>query len=336
MSSARHAARLTAQGLSGPPATSVDAVVTRLLAVQAQDLQGARLAVRARSAGLTSSDVDAALADGRLVVDWLCRGTLHLVRREDHAELHALTTPQLARTSERRLRQEGVDATQAARGVEVVRETVGAGPATRDELRTRLDEAGVPVARQGFVHVLMAASLQGVCVRGPVVDGAQAFVDRETWLGPQPPLDRDAALGRLAVRYLTGHGPATAADLARWAGTSLGDARRAVQLAGDAVVVDEDGTADLVDREPPRPLPPPRLLGPFEPLLLGWTSRADVIGPHVRLVTDNGLFRAFVLVDGRAVATWSAARRRVTVTPLEPCDADLDDEVADVERFLSS
>lgn len=306
----------------------------RLLAVQAQDLRGARLALRVRSTGLSASDVDAALADGRLVVDWLCRGTLHLVRREDHAELHALTTPQLARTSERRLLQEGVNPAQAARGVGVVRDAVAQGTATREDLRARLVDAGVPVARQALVHVLMAASLQGVCVRGPVVDGAQAFVDRKGWLGPTPPLDREAALARLAVRYLTGHGPATAADLSRWAGITLGDARLGLQLAGEQVVAVEDGLVGLARRQPTRPLPPPLLLGPFDPLLLGWTSRADVVGQHVRLVTDNGLFRPFVLVDGRAVATWSVARDRVTVTPLEPLDMDLLAEVSDVERFL--
>lgn len=308
--------------------------MARLLAVQAQDLRGARLAVRARSTGLAASDVDAALANGRLVVDWLCRGTLHLVRREDHAELHALTTPQLARTSERRLRQEGVDRAQAVRGVQVVRDAVRRGPATREDLRARLVDADVPVARQALVHVLMAASLQGVCVRGPVIDGAQAFVDRESWLGPTPPIDRDAALARLAVRYLTGHGPATAADLSRWAGTTLGDARSGMQLAGEQVVVDQDGLADLAGRQPSRPLPPPILIGPFDPLLLGWTSRAGVVRQHVGLVTDNGLFRPFVLVEGRAVATWSVARDRVAVVPLEPVDLDLRAEVADVERFL--
>ncbi|HVI35668.1 MAG TPA: hypothetical protein VM684_05525, partial [Gaiellales bacterium] len=55
--------RLTSQLLAGPPATSVLDVVDRLLAVQAQDPRGARLAVRARSAGLHASDLDSALND---------------------------------------------------------------------------------------------------------------------------------------------------------------------------------------------------------------------------------------------------------------------------------
>src|SRR3954452_15745806 len=112
--------RLTAQLLAGPPATSVLDVVDRLLAVQAQDPRGARLAVRARSTGLHSSDVDAALNDRELVVSWLNRGTLHLVRTADYWWLHELTSPQLATGNATRLRQEGVESDAADRGVDAV------------------------------------------------------------------------------------------------------------------------------------------------------------------------------------------------------------------------
>ena len=64
------------------------------------------------------------------------------------------------------------------------------------------------------------------------------------------------------------------------------------------------------------PLPAPRLLGAFDPLLLGWTSREEVVGPHKLLVTINGIFRPFALVDGRAVATWRLAGGKVTIEHL--------------------
>ena len=46
-------------------------VAGRLLAIQAQDPRGARLAIRARSAGLSASDVDSALTGRSLIVTWL-------------------------------------------------------------------------------------------------------------------------------------------------------------------------------------------------------------------------------------------------------------------------
>ncbi len=338
------AARLTAQRLSGPPAVSPEAVAGHLLAVQAQDARGARLAVRSRTHGLSAADVDAALTERRsLVVSWLQRGTLHLVPSADYWWLHPLTTPQLRTGSERRLRQEGVSPQQAERGVDVVMDAVATAPRTREELRALLDDAGVPTARQALVHVLMAASLRADLVRGPVVDGQQAFVSASRWLGPAPSaLDGEEALARLAVRYLLGHGPATPRDLAGWAGITLRAARRAFASAGEQVQpVGGDAAPELVDlreREPAAPLPPPRLLGQFDPVLHGWADRTPFVGEHRQVVTTNGLFRACALVSGRVVGIWRLSGGVVTIEPLEPVPADvlaaLDDEAADVRRFL--
>jgi Winged helix DNA-binding domain len=74
--------RSAAQLLDASRPRSAPNVVERLVAVQAQDLRSARLALRARSSGLTATDVERELTEQRsLVVGWLLRGTLHLVRR---------------------------------------------------------------------------------------------------------------------------------------------------------------------------------------------------------------------------------------------------------------
>jgi hypothetical protein len=333
------AARLTAQLLSGSPATSPEAVTQRLLAVQAQDARGARLAVRSRSVGLQATDVDDALNDGRLVITWVNRGTLHLIRAEDYWLLHPLTTPQLVTGNRRRLRQEGVSERQAERGVEVVAEAVARGPQTRAELRARLDAARVPTARQALVHVLMAATLRGDVVRGPMRGAEHAYVAVSDWLGDAPEaLERPDALALLARRYLAGHGPADARDLARWAGLTLGDAHIAFRGIADEVVERPDGLIDLADRDPAATLPAPRLLGPFDPLLLGWVSRASLVGTHHGVVTTNGLFRACALVKGRVVAIWGLSGTTLTLQLLEPLSAGvvkaLRGDAADVVRFL--
>ena len=101
-----------------------------------------------------------------------------------------------------------------------------------------------------------------------------------------------------------------------------------------------DGLAEL-PAAPQRPavLPPPRLLGAFDPLLLGWASRDPVTGPHKHIVTNNGLFRPFALAGGRAVATWTFSGGRVVLAPFTPLDARtqaaLDAEATDVTRFLA-
>lgn len=311
-------------------------MVGRLLAVQAQDPRGARLAVRARSEGLQASDVDDALNSRELVTTWVNRGTLHLIRSEDYPWLHALTTPQLATSNATRLRQEGVSAEQAERGVSVVEAELSDGPRTRPQLKAALDSAGVPTMRQALAHVLFLATLRGVCVRGPVVGKEQAFVLVKDWLPPAPEVDGERALGELARRYLAGHGPSTDRDLMRWAGITVGAARKGLsqlRLVGDDLV-------DLAghDAAPLPPLPPPRLLGPWDELLMGWQSREPVLGGHTGVVTMNGIVKPIALVRGKVVATWGLPKGRVALQPFGDLSGTvaraLEKDAADVHRFL--
>lgn len=336
------AARLTAQLLAGPPARDPVAVAERLLAVQGQDQRGARLAVRARSEGLSAADVDRALTEERsLLITWLNRGTLHLVRSEDYPWLHALTAPSQRTGNMRRLVQEGVSPDDAERGVAAMeRALADEGPLTRHQLRERIGAAGVRTEGQALVHVLVLATLRGLAVRGPMVEGKHAYVLVRDWLGEQRPVERDRALAELARRYLAGHGPASDRDLARWAGLPLRDARAGLKAIASELGELDGGLVDLAARPPAAALPPPRLLGPFDPLLLGWTSREDVLGQYQQLVTVNGIFRPFALVRGRAAASWSMPRGEVVIEPfgrLGAADAAaLEEDAADVVRFLGS
>jgi Winged helix DNA-binding domain len=338
----RDARRLAAQLLSGPPAGGVGQVIDRLLAVQAQDLRAARLAIRSRTNGLTAADVDRELNDRTLVVTWLNRGTLHAVRPQDYWWLQRLTTPQLATGNAKRLEQEGVSPAQADRGVSVIERAIEAhGPMTRSQLRMLVASADVPVAGQALVHILMLSAIRGLTVRGPIIGTQQAFVLVRDWLGEPPGVtDRDTALCELARRFLAGHGPADDRDLARWAGITLGGARRGLRAVGAELEERPGGLVDLAGRDAPEGRPRPKLLGGFDPLLHGWVDRTPVLGTNQTIVTKNGLFRPFALVDGRAVATWSVPRGQVKLEPFDriaaPILADLAREARDVERFLAA
>jgi hypothetical protein len=312
-----------------------------LLAVQAQDPRAARLAIRVRTSERRASAVDRALTEERsLIITWANRGTLHLIAAEDEAFLHALTTPQLRSASDRRLAQEGVSPAGAERGINAIVKALGLqGPMTRAQLRAVLENAGVPTAGQALVHVLFRATLDGLIVRGPMVGRDHAFVLVADWLGERPRVDRADALAELARRYLAGHGPACDRDLAKWTNVPLRDARAGLQAVASELDQRADGLVDLPGR-PQAPLPPPRLLGPFDPLLLGWESRAFLHDGAPKLIADNGLIRAVALVGGRPAGNWSIRGKgvelqlwerqsRATVTALER-------EAAAVEAYLEA
>jgi hypothetical protein len=312
------AERLTAQALAGEPLRSPEAVAERLLAVQGQDPRGARLAVRARTQGVTAADVDRALTDRRsLLITWLNRGTLHLVRSEDYPWLHALTAPTHLASCRRRLQQEGIPEDAGEKAMKTIEATLAEdGPLSGKDLRARLGAAGVRTEGQAFIHLMFLAAARGILVRGPMLGKQHAYVLVRDWLGEQRPVDRERAVAELARRYLVGHGPADDHDLARWAGLPLRDARAGLAAIASELEQREDGLVELRGSPEAAPLPPPRLLGAFDPLLLGWTSREEVVGPHEVLVTTNGIFRPFALVDGRAVARWGLAGGKVTIEHL--------------------
>jgi hypothetical protein len=142
------------------------------------------------------------------------------------------------------------------------------------------------------VHLLFATVTRGIAVQGPMIGAEHAFVHTREWLGtasvPPSSGERERALAELARRYLGGHGPATDADLARWAGLPLRDARAGLRTIGGELVEIGGGLVDLASRRPDGEQPdvvPGPASGAAEPattlpprLLPSW-ARASSAGP---------------------------------------------------------
>jgi hypothetical protein len=136
---------------------------------------------------------------------------------------------------------------------------------------------------------------------------------------------REEALRRLAVRYITGHGPADARDLAWWSGLTLTDARLGLALAapGLAALQTEEGTrhvdpAVLDGHRGGRRRPDAaHLLPGFDEYTVGYADRRLVLEDRYRGAVGpaaNGLFRPAVLAAGKVAGTWSQELRAGAVT----------------------
>lgn len=321
-------ARLSAQGLLAAPGAGAtpDSVVRHLGLVQAQDLAQAFWALGVRAPGSTASTVRAAFDGGTIVRTWAARGTLMLVAPELLDDVLTVTGPRMRAQTATGFRDAGIDADCIASLVPVA---VGccAGGATRGQLLEAIRAAGQDTTGQRGYHLLMALSLERAIVQGPMADGGgvrQLFVPYRSWIGGtgNDGGDPGASLARLALRYFTGHGPATVADFAWWLGLPLRPVRAvlaALETAGRLVPrpvggidywVASAAAADLVDGAPGPGARAVLALPGFDEFLLGYRERgASLPAEHAQRVVPggNGVFRRTIVHGGATIGTWDPA-----------------------------
>ena len=297
-------------------------------AMQAQDLASGEWSFGVRSPGLTQAEVHRATVDREILRTWPMRGTVHFVPPRDARWMLEVTGVRALAGAARRREVLGLTDATVDAAAEVLREALqGGGCLTRSQCVELLVDVGVHTASEHGYHLLWYASQIGVTCIGPQEGKEQTFVLLDEWVPDPRVLERDEALGELALRFVRSHGPVTRQDLARWTGLTAGDARRAITLAGDALEpVDVGGTemvvtAGLLDRGSV-PCPEVLLLPGFDEYMLGYKDRDAMLSTEEfeRVVPGrNGVFKATVVVRGRVAGIWGRTLRKgsveVTVTP---------------------
>jgi hypothetical protein len=198
------------------------------------------------------------------------------------------------------------------------------------------------------MHLALTAVVSGIACLGPDKGKQTCLVRRQDWLPMPPAFDRDSALAELALRYLSGFGPATDRDFAYWSGLPLRDVRAGLEsISGELEQVRiGDGDALALRGSLPR-LPAKgqlRMLGNFDTYLLGWKDRGfSVSGEHAQHVKEGGggWIRPVIVEDGIVVGGWRSKRAngRLEVTlnlpraERERLGSKLEAEVADISRF---
>jgi winged helix DNA-binding protein len=219
--------RLRSQHLVAPRAAGAREIVGSLLAVQAENSSQAAWAVAARTRRPDRADLATLLDEGAVLRTHVLRPTWHFVRADDLGWLLDLTGPRVRRVTGQQLRTvHGLDERAIERAVAAVTEALaGRGQLTRGQLADELRERGIERNGQMLMILLAHAELDGLICSGAVVDDEHTYALTAERVPASRRLDRVEALAELALRYFTGHGPATERDLAYWATLTLTDVR---------------------------------------------------------------------------------------------------------------
>jgi hypothetical protein len=226
---------LRSQHLAPPHTASASEVVGALVAVQAENPAQAAWAVASRTQDPDHADLAGLLDDGAVVRTHVLRPTWHFVRAEDIGWLLDLTGPRVRRVTGQQLRvAHGLDERSVGQAVEAVTRALATrGHLTRAQLGDELRESGIGGSGQLLMILLAHAELDGLICSGRRVNDEHTYALMSERVPAARRLGRDEALAEIALRYFTGHGPATERDLAYWATLTLTDVRAGLHQVRD-------------------------------------------------------------------------------------------------------
>ena len=321
--------------------------VERLGGLQAQSTTSPYLSLWTRLEGFEREQLVRALKRRRLVKALIQRGTLHIVTPSDfwafataRRELGGILWPPsyAARLPDgpaggargvgrRRARGRRADVQGGARAARAATRSRGCSPTF---IWRR-------VQGQAYVVHVPPSGIWGYGGHG-VYTAAEGTVAG----GPPPP---EEAFDQLVRRYLAAYGPATKQDIGQWAGIPrLAPIAASLERQSLRTFRDEQGRmlydlprAPLPDADTPAPV---RLVPRFDNLVLSHADRSRILGdlPPSRIVTNNGLVHATILVDGFVAGTWQLDKGRVTLEPFAPLGRStqraLNEEIERLETFV--
>jgi hypothetical protein len=173
-----------------------------------------------------------------------------------------------------------------------------------------LEKSGIDTGNQKSYHLMHTAELNGIVCSGKLNGKKQTYALLEERVQKIKSLTREEALARLAQRYFTSHCPATLQDFTWWSGLSAADARHALEMVKNNFVSETIGaqTYWLTNSFsiPETNKTSVYLLPAFDEFIISYRDRSAVLPlEHTRkAVSNNGLFRPVILVNGKVAGLW--------------------------------
>jgi hypothetical protein len=256
----------------------------------------------------TEALIEQAIAARTIVRTWPMRGTLHFVTPQDIRWMSMVLTPRVIARSATIYKQAGLDKATFAKSRKLfIHALEGGRQLTRNEMYEVLEQGKILTTDQRGLHIIGHLAQEGLLCLGPRNGKQQTFVLLDEWIPSSRILARDEALGELAKRYFTSHGPATLNDYAWWSGLTVADAKDGLEIVKtqlDHEVV-EDATYWMAQNRPVGPNSTTTYLLPaYDEYTVAYKDRSAVLNPVHAELARNGIFNPVMIADGNVVGTW--------------------------------
>lgn len=314
--------RLHTQRIEGEQYRSAEETVKWMGAIQAQDYKMALWAIGLRTRGITKSEVEQAIFEKKIVRTWAMRHTIHFVALEDVKWMIELSSERMLKYYSGHVEKNtGLNVHQLNYCKEIIYTALKQyHQLTRPEVRMVLENAGIDTSKQRLYHILWYAAQSGMIFIGPMKNKQQTLLLMEDWVLKTKPLSLEEALQKLAIRYVTSHGPATVHDFAWWSGLTIANAKKGLQSAAKELFTEIRNEKEywlsvhskIARSENSFNL---TLLPSLDEYLIGYKDRTDVLSAEIYSKIDpqkRGLF--FPLIENSLVAgSWKASHQKETI-----------------------
>jgi len=318
------ATRLQNQQIVATKFRKVQDLVYWMGAMQAQDYAMVKWAIGARLPDATDEIVTEAFRKGEIIRTHLLRPTWHVVSSFDIYWILGLTAPHIKPLLRSRHRDLELSESTINKSKAVVEKSlIGGKHLTREEIMNQLQEAGISTEGQRASHLMLICELDGIVCSGKPKDKKQTYTLLEEWVPKTSSFNREDALAELAKRYFTSHGPATIQDFIWWSGLPVKDAKNALEMvkSGFASEKMEDQIywCSLSSPTSGTKNKSAYLLPAYDEFIISYRDRTASIlaDDHKKAISDNGIFRPILVVNGKVVGTWKRQKmkERVLIIP---------------------
>jgi len=314
--------RLVNQHIAGTRLTTPKEIVAWMGAMQAQDYPMAKWAIGVRLPGSTDKSIETAIDNADILRTHLLRPTWHFVAAEDVYWLLELTASQIkAAQSSRDKVLELTEAVYTKSNTIIEKALSTGGHLTREELVTELQKAGITTDQNRASHLFVRAELEKIICSGAIRKGKPTYALLSERVRKTSELTKEEALAELARRYFISRFPATLRDFTWWSGLPARAAYHALELVKSHFNPETiDGrtywlTHNFTISQSSRIYA--FLLPTYDEFIISYSDRSASIPAelesHMKEISDRGVFRPIVVVNGQVAGIWKRTINKDTM-----------------------